>query len=173
MSTTKLRKVEDTFSERLKTLRKGRGWSQEDLATRLDVSAGSVGNWEMGPHEPHPKTLFKIAALFEVDIPFLLHGELEETVQKSTLHERPLEYSAVNLSELLREVEGARDKLDRIAQQLRKATAKPSAAAELTEMAAAGYEQKRVGDKNRTKEVPQTDAQKILVSAESRQNKSS
>ena len=73
MSTEKLRKLEGAFSERLKMLRKERGWSQEELATRLDVSPGSVGNWEMGPYEPHPKTLRKIAALFEVEVFFLLH----------------------------------------------------------------------------------------------------
>ena len=55
-------------------LRKERGWSQEDLAARLDVSPGSVGNWEIGPYEPHAKTLKKIAALFEVEVFYLLHG---------------------------------------------------------------------------------------------------
>jgi transcriptional regulator with XRE-family HTH domain len=147
MSTAKLKKVEETFSERLKMLRKERGWSQEDLARRLDVSPGSVGNWEMGPHEPHPKTLRKIAALFEVDVLFLLRGEREEEsgVAPNTvgLREGSPEYKAVNLGELLREVEDARDRLERIAVQLRGATTKPSAAAALTEVAAAGYEQKR------------------------------
>lgn len=147
MSTAKLKKVEETFSERLKMLRKERGWSQEDLATRLDVSPGSVGNWEMGPHEPHPKTLWKIAALFEVDVPFLLRGETEEEPGAAThagvLREHSPEYKAMDLRELLREVEDARDRLERIAGQLRRATAKPSAAAALTEVAAVGYEQKR------------------------------
>ena len=68
MSTAKLKKVEDAFSERLKRFRLERGWSQEDLASRLDVSPGSVGNWEIGPHVPHPKTLRKIAALFDVEV---------------------------------------------------------------------------------------------------------
>jgi transcriptional regulator with XRE-family HTH domain len=139
MSTAKLRKVEETFSERLKMLRKERGWSQEDLATKMEVSPGSVGNWEMGPYEPHAKTLKKLAALLEVDVPFLLRGE--ERSPTATIREQPPGYGAVNLAELLREVEEARDSLERIAQQLRKATAKPGAA-KLVEVAAASYDQK-------------------------------
>jgi transcriptional regulator with XRE-family HTH domain len=141
MSTAKLRKVEETFSERLKMLRKERGWSQEDLAARMDVSAGSVGNWEMGPHEPHPKTLKKLAGLLEVEVAFLTRGEREEIPRAATMREQPPEYRGVNLAGLLRDVEDARDSLDRIAQQLRQATGKPGAAA-LVEAAAASYDQK-------------------------------
>jgi transcriptional regulator with XRE-family HTH domain len=142
MSTAKLRKVEETFSERLKMLRKERGWSQEDLATRMDVSPGSVGNWEMGPHEPHPKTLKKLAGLLEVEVGFLTHGKREEIPQPAAIHEQPPEYRGVNLAGLLREVEDARDSLERIAQQLRQATGK-SGATKLVEAAEASYDQKR------------------------------
>jgi putative transcriptional regulator len=156
MSTAKLRKVEETFSERLKLLRKERGWSQEDLAARLDVSPGSVGNWEMGPHEPHPKTLKKIAALFEVDVPYLLQGEQEEALKPTALRERLPEYSAVNLARILGEIEEVRNHLDRIAGELRRATTPPGAAAALTEVAAASYDQKRSGEgKGRAKESPE------------------
>lgn len=140
MSTAKLRKIEETFSERLKMLRKERGWSQEDLATKMEVSPGSVGNWEMGPYEPHPKTLKKLAGLLEVEVAFLTHGEREE-VRRPAMREQPPGYGAVNLAELLREVEGARDSLERVAKQLRQATAKPGAAT-LVEAASASYDQK-------------------------------
>jgi putative transcriptional regulator len=163
MSTAKLKKVEGSFSERLKMLRRERGWSQEDLAARLDVSPGSVGNWEMGPHEPHPKTLVKVAALFEVDVRFLSRGEGE-----SQMREHTPEYRAVDLPKILREVEETRDKLDGIAQQLRMAMAKPGAAAALTEMAATSYDEKRSGGgKSRVKETPASDAQRIVAKAES------
>jgi transcriptional regulator with XRE-family HTH domain len=168
MSTAKLRKVEETFSERLKKLRKERGWSQEDLAKRMDVSAGSVGNWEMGPHEPHPKTLRKLAGLFEVDVAFLLRGEREDVPRAATMREQPPEYRGVNLAGLLREVEDARDSLERIAQQLRQATAK-SGAATLAEAAEASYDQKR-GEtgKNLTKEAPDVEARQTPAKTENR-----
>ena len=34
--------------QRIRTRRKGKGWSQEKLARRLDVSTSSVQNWERG-----------------------------------------------------------------------------------------------------------------------------
>ena len=161
MSTAKLKKVEDTFSERLKMLRKERGWSQEDLATRLDVSPGSVGNWEMGPYVPHPKTLAKIGALLEVDVRYLTHGQGKQAA--GAMREKPPEYKAVNLTELLREVEDARDRLEKIAQQLKRVMVQPGGATVLTEVAAASYDVKRGGaEKSRAKgadfEAQQTSA---------------
>jgi transcriptional regulator with XRE-family HTH domain len=171
MSTAKLRKFEETFSERLKTLRKERGWSQEDLATRMDVSPGSVGNWEMGPHVPHPKTFKKLAGLLEVEVAFLTRGEREEVPRPTTLQEQPPEYRGVNLAGLLREVEDARDSLERIAQQLRQATGKPGAAA-LIEAAATSYDQKRSGaGKNRAKELPDLEARQTPARTENRHSK--
>jgi transcriptional regulator with XRE-family HTH domain len=170
MSTAKLKKVEDTFSERLKMLRRERGWSQEDLAARLDVSPGSVGNWEMGPHEPHAKTLTKLAALFEVEVRYLLSGEREEAT--TAMRERPPEYRAVNLGELLREVEDARERLERVAQQLRRATAQPGGAVTLTEAAAASYDEKRSGaGRSRAKEEADVEARQTPAKTENRHSK--
>ncbi len=36
------------FSERVTALRKQAGWSQEELAQRLDVSRQAVSKWESG-----------------------------------------------------------------------------------------------------------------------------
>jgi len=167
MSTEKLRKVEELFSERLKTLRKERGWSQEDLATRLDVSPGSVGNWEIGPYEPHAKTLKKLAALFEVEVRYLLHGEGGEPA--GTIREKPPEYNTVNLGELLREVEETRERLDRIAQQLIRAAVQPTGATVLTEVAAASYDSKQSGAvKSRAKEPTDAEAQQTPAKTENR-----
>ena len=37
-----------TFSEKLITLRTGKGWSQERLARELGVTRQAVGRWEKG-----------------------------------------------------------------------------------------------------------------------------
>ena len=170
MSTAKLRKVEETFSERLKMLRKERGWSQEDLATRMDVSPGSVGNWEIGPHEPHNKTLKKLATLLEVDVSFLLYGQ-EKRVPTAAMREQPPGYGTVNLAGFLREVEDARDSLERIAQQLRQATAKPGAAT-LVEAAATSYDQKPgAAGKSRSKEATDVEARQTSAKTENRHSK--
>lgn len=36
------------LSEKIMMLRKKNGWSQEDLAERLDISRQSVSKWESG-----------------------------------------------------------------------------------------------------------------------------
>lgn len=36
------------FPEKLQKLRKGRGWSQEELASRIAVSRQAVSKWELG-----------------------------------------------------------------------------------------------------------------------------
>ena len=37
-----------TLQEKVQRLRKSRGWSQEELAARLDVSRQALSKWELG-----------------------------------------------------------------------------------------------------------------------------
>lgn len=52
------------MKNRLKTLRTERGWSQAELAERLDVSRQSVNAIETGKYDPSLPLAFKIARLF-------------------------------------------------------------------------------------------------------------
>lgn len=162
MSTEKLRKVEGAFSERLKALRKEHGLSQEELASKLDVSPGSVGNWEIGPSEPHPKTLKKIAGLFDVEVGYLLRGEKE--AMAAALHEKPPEYSAVDLAAILREIEGMRDRLDQIALHIKKAVKSGKTGTHL-EAPRAGHERRQSGSGGHHAHET-SDAQRLVVKAE-------
>lgn len=56
------------MKNRLKSLRTERGWSQIDLADRLDVSRQSVIAIETGRYDPSLPLAFKIAELFELPI---------------------------------------------------------------------------------------------------------
>lgn len=67
-----------TFATRLKQLRKERGWSQDILAERLEISRSAVGNYETGIREPSFEMLETIADLFNVDMDFLT-GRAETT----------------------------------------------------------------------------------------------
>ena len=49
----------------LKALRSERGWSQAELAERLDVSRQSVNSIETGKYDPSLPLAFKIARLFD------------------------------------------------------------------------------------------------------------
>jgi putative transcriptional regulator len=53
---------------RLKALRAERGWSQAELAERLDVSRQSVNAIETGKYDPSLPLAFKIARLFGLPI---------------------------------------------------------------------------------------------------------
>jgi len=49
----------------LRELRKGRGWTQEELAVRLDVSRQTINALEAGRYDPSIRLAFRIARLFE------------------------------------------------------------------------------------------------------------
>ena len=65
------------FKNSLKELRLKRGWTQEDLAKRLNVSKNAVANWEQGVRVPKLDKLEEIARLFNVDVNYLI-GEGKE-----------------------------------------------------------------------------------------------
>ena len=53
---------------RLPVLRATRGWSQNDLAIKLDVSRQSVNAIETGRYDPSLPLAFRIAELFALSI---------------------------------------------------------------------------------------------------------
>jgi len=53
---------------RLRILRAERGWSQQDLGGRLEVSRQSVNAIETGKYDPSLPLAFRIAELFELPI---------------------------------------------------------------------------------------------------------
>ncbi len=56
------------MDNQLKTLRAERGWSQQHLAERLDVSRQSVNAIETGRYDPSLPLAFRIAELFGLPI---------------------------------------------------------------------------------------------------------
>ena len=56
------------MKNRLKVLRAERGWSQQDLAERLEVSRQSVNAIETGRYDPSLPLAFRIAELFSHSI---------------------------------------------------------------------------------------------------------
>lgn len=49
----------------LRELRRGRNWTQEDLAVRLQVSRQTINALEAGRYDPSLPLAFKISRLFE------------------------------------------------------------------------------------------------------------
>ena len=62
------------FSDNLIKLRKGKSWSQEDLAEKLGISRQAVSKWEVGTSKPDIDNVIKISKLFEVSIDELVNN---------------------------------------------------------------------------------------------------
>lgn len=62
------------FSENLKTLRKQKGLSQEELAIRLHVVRQTISKWEKGLSVPDADLLQRLAEILEVSVSQLLGG---------------------------------------------------------------------------------------------------
>ena len=64
------------FADKLIDLRKKNGWSQEDLADKLDVSRQSISKWESAQSVPDMNRILKLSELFGVSTDYLLKDEL-------------------------------------------------------------------------------------------------
>lgn len=65
------------FGENLKTLRKQKGFSQEELATRLHVVRQTISKWEKNLSIPDADTLIRLAEILEVPVSKLLGTKIE------------------------------------------------------------------------------------------------
>jgi len=57
---------------RLKEVREARGKKQQELASLLKVSQGTLSNWERGVHDPDNEMLFRLSKIFDVTTDYLL-----------------------------------------------------------------------------------------------------
>lgn len=68
-----------TFSDKLIALRKKAGWSQEELAERLNVSRQSVSKWESAQSMPDIDKILQLSSLFSVTTDCLLKDMQDDT----------------------------------------------------------------------------------------------
>ena len=66
------------LSENIRTLRKAKGFSQEELAIRLNVVRQTVSKWEKGLSVPDAELLIRLAEVLETDVPELLGTPREQ-----------------------------------------------------------------------------------------------
>ncbi len=66
-----------TIYEKLVQLRKSKGWSQEDLAEKLNVSRQAISRWENGTALPDAENLRQLSHLFGVSSDYLLNDDYE------------------------------------------------------------------------------------------------
>ena len=76
------------FGENLKTLRKQKGFSQEELATRLHVVRQTISKWEKNLSVPDADTLIRLAEVLEVSVSELLGAKIENENTASDVAEQ-------------------------------------------------------------------------------------
>lgn len=81
-----------TFAEKLKSIRKQAGMSQEQLAEKLSVSRQAVTKWETDAGIPDIENIMAISALFDVSIDELLSNERGAKKPTDYLYESITEY---------------------------------------------------------------------------------
>ena len=81
-----------TFAEKLKTIRKQAGMSQERLAEKLGVSRQAVTKWETDTGIPDIGNMMAISALFDISVDELLSNEKGAKKPADYLYESITEY---------------------------------------------------------------------------------
>lgn len=72
------------FNNRLYQLRKQKGFSQEELANRLNVSRQTVSKWEVGDSTPDMEKLIAMSDLFDVSLDKLVMGKEDDEKTSAT-----------------------------------------------------------------------------------------
>lgn len=70
-----------SFGETLQTLRKQKGWSQEELAEKLELTRQTISKWELEQSAPDLEYIVALSDLFQVSTDYLIKGK-EYTVEK-------------------------------------------------------------------------------------------
>ena len=74
----------ENFGERIKELRKERGITIYEMATKLGISRNTLTNWERGEKEPHTvEVLEEMAEILKVPLKNLLAGEKESGIENN------------------------------------------------------------------------------------------
>ena len=79
------------LGDKIAALRKQNGWSQEELAGKLEISRQSVSKWESGASIPDLDKILKLSSLFGVSTDYLLKDDMEE-IAYTQKDETPEEY---------------------------------------------------------------------------------
>lgn len=64
-----------TIDEKIRQLRKEKGWSQAKLAQKIDINTRNISLYESGKAIPSSETTQKLATLFNVSTDYLFNDE--------------------------------------------------------------------------------------------------
>lgn len=76
------------LNDNIKNLRKAKGYTQEELASRCNVTRQTISKWEKGYSVPEAELLKKLAEIFEVNVSQLLGGTMEQSTSTDMVAEQ-------------------------------------------------------------------------------------
>ena len=89
-------------ADRIKALREARGWTQAELARKMNMTRNGINSWEQGLSMPSPPSLVDLARLLSVSTDYLLGVENYSAVNVTGLNEADVALLA-QLADRLRE----------------------------------------------------------------------
>lgn len=84
------------LNENLKSFRKSKGLTQEELAARLSVARQTISKWENGLSVPDADTLIRVAEILEVSVSELLGSTVKESIGETTISDVAEQLSRIN-----------------------------------------------------------------------------
>ena len=96
------------IGEFLKTLRKDKNLTQEELADKMNVSRRTVSRWETGSNLPDLSILVELADLYDVDMREIFNGERKNETMDKDLKETMLmaaDYTDDNMKKVMKRMQ--------------------------------------------------------------------
>ena len=66
------------MNEKLISLRKEKGWSQEELANKLNISRQAISKWELGESVPDTNNMMQLSKLYGKSLDNLLENKIQD-----------------------------------------------------------------------------------------------
>ena len=85
------------LADKILNLRKKCGWSQEELAEKINVSRQSVSKWESAQSIPEINKIIELSKIFGVTTDYLLKDDYEEIIEN--IQDDYPEYKQISLQE--------------------------------------------------------------------------
>lgn len=76
------------LNENIKNLRKNKGYTQEELANKLNVVRQTISKWEKGYSVPDAEMLKKLAEILDTDVSQLLGSTIEQNANVDEIAEQ-------------------------------------------------------------------------------------
>lgn len=76
------------LNENIKNLRKNKGYTQEELANKLNVVRQTISKWEKGYSVPDAELLKKLAEMLDADVSQLLGSTIEQDANVDVIAEQ-------------------------------------------------------------------------------------